>query len=316
MKLLHQKPRRVSKAKRSLLNQAFTKTSTSAVDSDSDIEVIETNVTVIDLDDTSNDHTVIDANVHSLPPSVQQPLQPPPQPPSTPQTPKSYAQVLATPPPQAAQSTSGQQLLTVAAAASSALVIDDSPVDAAEENHSLFFNDSLGAHGECSYRVPLYDPISDDSFCSEVALTPLAVKATAAQQYGPALPPPKPPAMTFIDLDDVSFDELNQTIVVDATVAATTAKTSATPTKTKKADAMCTFMPTPIRPKRKSNLDNSVIFVSETLYSPTSSKSAESYIPLPILVSAFEFIDIHCYLKFVTRRSHHSKNNSIKKRGN
>lgn len=259
--------------KKRLLNHTVTAAAAAAAaDPDSDIEIIESNITVIDLDETSMDNTTIIVADTAAAAQSAAIMSPP-----------TYSQVLRTPTRAAAKSFTE----TLAAVADKSIVVGDSPGDVVNErlyfndtlgthtaagalqnpNERVFFNDTLGTHTACALQIPLYDPISDDSLCSEVALTPRKTK----------------PTIPYIDLDDVSFSELNQAMVIDSTTTSTT--TTATTPTTITTTPDCTIVSATKRNKRKSNFDNSVIFVSETLLSPSIQSTAESFIPLPILVS-------------------------------
>lgn len=241
---------------------------------DSDVEIIETNVTVIDLDETSNDafhiqsavaheqvvrEVSISAPTHSNPaideaekvinisvsPSAAiltyaQVTS------SASSTPLSTRQAQPLPVssveqpilPSTTENTplTSQNVITVARQSPlpQVFVIDASPL------RSLFYNDSRGAVPDSVYQVPLYEPISDDSFCSHESVTPLRNRSNI---------------MPTIDLDDISFDSH--------------------------------VMPSPKLTKRKRKADDSVIFVSETLHSKVSKSHAASFIPVPDVVNLF-----------------------------
>lgn len=232
------------------------------IDADSDVEIIEANITVIDLDETSNDalniqsaeqiapevivsfsmqsNAAIDApaeiNKFSVSPSSAVITS------SASSTPLHSRQIQPLPDasieqpilPSTTEKTHvpPQNVITVTreSAQPEVLVIEESP-EAAQR--SLFYSDSRGAVPDTVHRVPLYDSISDSSFCSLECSTPARNRSI----------------MPTIDLDDVSFDSH--------------------------------VMPSPKLKKRKRQADDSVIFVSETLH---SNSQAASFIRVPDLV--------------------------------
>lgn len=242
---------------------------------DSDCEIIEANITVIDLDETSNDvlniQSAVEINQEQIVPerivSVSEPaggnsislspstvldhsdglvMVPPPAAltydqvtSSASSTPLNIRQTQSLPvasieQPLTTEKTpvTSHELITETreTVLPQVLVIDESPDPAPR---SLFFCDIRGALPDSAFLIPLYDPISDDSFCSNMSVTPVRNQSN----------------MPTIDLDDISFDSH--------------------------------VMPSPKLSKRKRKADDSVIFVSETLRSGAGKTQAANFIPVP-----------------------------------
>lgn len=235
---------------------------------DSDVEIIETDITIIDLDETSNDvlnfQSAVEKNPDTIIPEVvsvstnlNDGIDEPPATVlpydqftssassallNTNTKPTQSLPVSSTEqsilPSTTEEATEPSQNMTTANCESplpQVLVIEESP----DATPNLFYSDRRGAVPDTVYHIPLYDPISDDSFCSHESVTPVRNRSN----------------MPTIDLDDISFDSQ--------------------------------VMPSPKLRKRKRKADDSVIFVSETLNSGASSSPAASFIPVPHLVNFF-----------------------------